>query len=41
MALFGEMIGTGILGAIACYPISNFIIRSGSGFIWFHPIVYF
>lgn len=30
-AVFGEVIGTGVLGALAAYPLANFVLRSDIG----------
>ena len=36
----GEIVGTGILGAMACYPIATLIIGAKSCIIWFYSSFY-
>lgn len=37
MTLFGEIIGTGILGAIACYPIATLLLGQEAALFGFIP----
>lgn len=41
MAFFGEVIGTGILGAMACYPISTLLLGKEATLFGFIPMFIF
>lgn len=41
MAFFGEVVGTGILGAIACYPISTLLLGKEATVFGFIPAFIF
>jgi energy coupling factor transporter S component ThiW len=41
MAFFGEVIGTGILGAILCYPIASLVLGEKATLFGFIPLFIF
>lgn len=41
LAFLGELFGTGVLGAIACYPVSTFILGKSATLFGFIPMFIF
>lgn len=41
MAFLGEVVGTGIIGAIACYPISTLLLGKAASLFGFIPLFIF